>query len=93
MSRLNAGLESSQMPYPVAIIFQFLFRKLGYRFVKLTEYRGFVIRQRSCNRYRIGDMMSEQIDRDIQSVNECAHLDQTLNLRLLDVCAVQYFLI
>lgn len=67
MSRLNAGLESSQMPYPVAISFQFLFRKLGYRFVKLTEYRGFVIRQRSCNRYRIGDMMSEQIDRDIQS--------------------------
>ena len=93
MSRLNAGSKSSQMPYPVTIGFQFLFRELGYRFVKLTEYRGFVIRQCSCDRYRIGNMMPEQIDPYIHSVDKCAHLDQTLNLRLLNVRAVKYFLI
>lgn len=37
MSRLKAGSESSQMPYPVPIGFQFLFRKLSYRFIKYTE--------------------------------------------------------
>lgn len=31
MSRLEAGFESSQMPYPAAIGFQFLFQKLRYR--------------------------------------------------------------
>lgn len=45
MSRLNAGPVSSQMPYSVPMGFQFLFREPGYRFVKFTEYRGFIIRQ------------------------------------------------
>ena len=36
MSRMNTGLKSSQMPYPAAIGFEFLFGKLGYRFVKFT---------------------------------------------------------
>lgn len=93
MSRLKTELKSSQMPYPVSIGFQFLFRKLGYRFVKLTEYCGFVIRQCSCYWYSIGTMMTEQIDRDIQSVDKRPHLNQPLNLRLFDVCAVQHLLI
>lgn len=79
--------KSSQMPYPVAIGFQFLFRELGYRFVKLAKYRGFIIRQCSRNGYRVGNMMTEQIDADVQSVDECAHLNQTLDLRFLNVCA------
>lgn len=33
MSRLKAGLKSSQMADAVAIGFQFIFRKPGYRFV------------------------------------------------------------
>lgn len=44
---------SSQMPYTLAIGFQFLFRKPGYRFVKFTEYRGFVVRQCSRNRHSV----------------------------------------
>ena len=36
MSRMNTGLKSSQMPYPAAIGFEFLFGELGYRFVKFT---------------------------------------------------------
>lgn len=93
MSRLEAGLESSQMPYPAAIGFKFLFGELGYRFVKFTEYRSFVVGQCSGDWYRIGNMMSEQVDPDIQSINECPHLQQPLNLRLLGICAVQYLLI
>ena len=45
MSRLNAGPESSKMPYSVAVGFQFLFREPGYRFVKFTEYRGLIMGQ------------------------------------------------
>ena len=62
MSRLNTGLESSQMPYPAAIGFQFLFGELGYRLVKFTKYRSFVVRQCSGYRYRIGNVMTQQID-------------------------------
>lgn len=93
MSRLKSGLKSSQMPYPVSIGFQFLFRKLSYRFVKFSEDCGFVVRQCSSNWYRIGNMMTQQIDPDIQTVDKCAHLDQTLNFRFLNICTVQYVLV
>ena len=90
MSRLETGLKSSQMPYPAAIGFQFLFRKLRYRFVKFSEYRGFVVRQCSRDWYCIGDMVTEQVDTDIQSVNQRPHLHQPLYLRFLDIGAVLY---
>lgn len=93
MSRLNAGLTSSQMPYAVSIGLQFLFRELSYRFVKLAEYCGFVIRQRSRYRYRIGNMMTQQIDPDIQTVDKYSHLNQSLNFWFLNICTVQYLLI
>ena len=69
MSRLNKGLGSSQTPYPASIGFQFLFGEPSYRLVKFTEYRGFVIRQCSGDRYRIGNMMAKQIDPNLQSVD------------------------
>ena len=93
MGRLRTEAASSQMPYPVSIGFQFRFRKPGYRFVKFTEYCGFVARQCTCNWHRIGNMVTEQIDFDVQPINECPHLHQTLYLRLLDICAVQHVLI
>lgn len=77
----------------VAIGFQFLFRKPGYRCVELAEYCGFVIRQCSGDWYRIGNMMTEQINPDIQMADKCAHLNQALYFRFLDVFAVQDFLI
>jgi hypothetical protein len=58
--------ESSQMPYPAAIGFEFLFGELGYRFVKFTEYRGFVVGQCSGYRHRIGNVMTKQIDLYLQ---------------------------
>ena len=45
--RSEMDMVSSQMPYPAAIGFEFLFGELGYRFVKFTEYRGFVCASRS----------------------------------------------
>ena len=63
MSRLEAGLESSQMPYPAAIGFKFLFGELGYRFVKFTEYRSFVVGQCSGDWYRIGNMVPSRLTR------------------------------
>lgn len=50
-------MKSSQMPYPVAIGFEFLFRKLCYRFVKFPEYHSLVIRQYTGYRYCIGNMV------------------------------------
>lgn len=81
------------MPYPVAIVSQFFLWKLGYRLVKFTEYRGFVVRQSSRDRYRIGNVVAEQVDPDVQSVDKCPHLHQSLYLRLLYICAVLHFLI
>ena len=37
--------------------------------------------------------MSEQVDTDIQSVDKRPHLHQSLDLRLLDICAILHFLI
>lgn len=93
MSRLRAGLKSSQMPDPVSTGFQFLFRKLSYRFVKLAEHRGFVIRQCSRDGYRVGNMMAEQIDADVKSVDKRAHLYEALDFRFLYICPVRHLLI
>ena len=82
-----------QMADAGSIGFQFIFRKPGYRFVELTEYCGFVIRQCSRDWYRVGNVVSEQVYADVQPVDKCAHLNQALNLRFLYVCAVQDFLI
>ena len=81
------------MPYPVAIGFEFLFRKLGYRFVKFTEYRGFVVGQCSGYRHRIGNVMTKQIDPDIQSVNKCPHLHKPFDFRLFHISSVYDLLI
>lgn len=70
------------MPYPAAIGFEFLFWKLGYRFVKFTEYRGFVVGQCSGYRHCIGNVMTKQIDLYLQSVNKCPHLHKPFDFRL-----------
>ena len=57
---------SSQMPYPAAIDFEFLFGELGYRLVKFPEYLRLVVRQSSGNWYRIGNVMTKQIDLYLQ---------------------------
>lgn len=46
------------MPYPAAVGFEFIFRKLSYRFVKFPEDSHLVIGQRSGDWYRIGYMVS-----------------------------------
>lgn len=59
LSRLKAGLKSSQMPYPVAVGFEFLFGKLGYRLVKFGEDSRFVVWQCPGYRYGVGNMVAE----------------------------------
>ena len=85
--------ESSQMPYPAAIGFEFLFGELGYRLVKFPEYRRFVVRQCSGNRYRIGNVMAKKVDADIQSVDECPHLHEPFDFRLFHISSVYDLLI
>lgn len=81
------------MPYPAAVGFEFIFRKLSYRFVKFPEDSHLVIGQRSGDWYRIGYMVSHKVDFDLQAVNESSHLNQSLNLWFFLIRAVKHFLI
>ena len=93
MQSVNADLVFLQMPDSAAVGFQLIFRKPDYSFVKFTKDCGFVIGQCSCDRYRVGYMVAEQVDFDVQLVDERPHLHQSFDFRLFDICAVQHFLI
>lgn len=93
MQSVNADLVFLQMPYSAAVGFQLIFRKPDYSFVKFTKDCGFVVGQCSCNRYRVGYMVAEQVDFDVQLVDERPYLHQSFDFRLFDICAVLHFLI
>ncbi len=82
----------SQMPYPVAVCFEFFFRELGYRIVKFSEQCDFVVWKRSGDRYRIRYVMAKEVDFYAKSVNECAHFHQPLDFRFFLISPVEYFI-